>query len=79
MTQVEFLSTLGCHLCEVAESLIRRHLPHNVQLMLIDICEHDAYMARFAAAIPVLLNPASDRYLAWPFDGDQLDEFFSSL
>jgi hypothetical protein len=61
------LGTAGCHLCEVAESLIQRLqmvTPVSYQLLdIVRLTEDD--MSAFATEIPVLLTPKAR--LNYPF------------
>lgn len=55
------LGTSGCHLCDVAESIIQqlqRVAP--IQYQLLDITTlDDAMMAEFATLIPVVITPSA--------------------
>ena len=62
--------TEGCHLCEIAQTLIEQvdiHYQH------IDICENEALAERYGMSIPVLVQ--GKRELFWPFDAAQLQHF----
>lgn len=61
---VELLMTVGCHLCDEAESVVRRALPR-ATIGHVDIGESDAAIAQYGTRIPVLrLN---GKELDWPF------------
>ena len=62
--QIELLTTLGCHLCEQAETLVRQALP-GVEIVKVDIAEDDALIERYGTVIPVLRH--GTRELRWPF------------
>ena len=62
--RVELLMTLGCHLCEDAEQVVRRALPQ-ADIAFVDIGDSDADIERYEQRIPVLRY--ADRELDWPF------------
>ncbi|MDD8059241.1 MULTISPECIES: glutaredoxin family protein [Shewanella] len=62
--------TEGCHLCEIAQSLIEQT---DIQYHHVDICDDAALAERYGISIPVLVQ--DDRELFWPFDATQLQEF----
>lgn len=75
--QLLFYTTVGCHLCEEAA----RMLPHveqqfGVSVRVIDIASDEALVERYGVRIPVLLNPANDRELGWPFQYQDLPSLF---
>ena len=76
-------STLGCHLCELAEDLLMPFVTQgSVQVTVIDIAEDNALIAAYGTAIPVLRNseePGQGRELRWPFTTPELTHFFSSV
>ena len=71
--QLLLYSTLGCHLCEVAEALIKQNTAFNVKV--IDIAEDDKLMERYGVRIPALVYRGSSEELGWPFDAEQLQDF----
>ncbi|GAB5414072.1 MAG: glutaredoxin family protein [Congregibacter sp.] len=70
-------STEGCHLCELAEALIRQAEAGGQPLRwsVVDIADDDALFSRYGWHIPVL--KAGDAELRWPFDAEGLAEFLS--
>lgn len=60
-TQWWLLGTSGCHLCDVAESILQqlqRVTP--IQYQLLDIITlEDAMMSEFATLIPVIITPSA--------------------
>ena len=62
--KIELLTTLGCHLCEQAEALLRQALPM-AQIEKIDIAEDDALIEAYGERIPVVRY--AGRELGWPF------------
>ena len=73
-----FLTTSGCHLCELAEALLVAHLdPSAHQVGVIDIAYDDQLLERYGERIPVIKNEKTDAELGWPFDAEQLLDFIS--
>jgi glutaredoxin len=62
--KIELLTTLGCHLCEQAETLLRQALP-TAQIEKIDIAEDDALIEAYGERIPVVRYAGRER--GWPF------------
>lgn len=62
--KLELLTTLGCHLCEDAEAMVRQVFPR-ANLTLVDIAERDAWIERYGTRIPVLCYDGKE--LDWPF------------
>ncbi|GGP53634.1 thioredoxin family protein [Shewanella algicola] len=62
--------TEGCHLCEIAQSLIEQT---DIKYQHVDICDDASLAERYGISIPVLVQ--DDRELFWPFDVTQLQEF----
>lgn len=56
--------TMGCHLCEDAEAIVRRAIPQAV-VEHVDIAESDAGITRYGTRIPVLR--INGKELDWPF------------
>ncbi|OZG71232.1 thiol-disulfide isomerase [Hahella sp. CCB-MM4] len=77
--------TLGCHLCDDAQAIIRDVLEANpaiadiVNLNYADISDSDRMMALYAERIPVLGHEQSDKELNWPFDHQAFVEFLNSI
>ena len=67
-----------CHLCDVAEQLIRITLPSaDEDLEKVDVsADHQLYHL-YAAKIPVLKRWDTKEELNWPFDQQKLIEFLS--
>jgi hypothetical protein len=80
--QLTLYGTLGCHLCEEAEALLgEAHHPQGVaiDLVSVDIADHDEWMARYGLRIPVLRHTNSDRELDWPFGPSEVRHFLNNL
>lgn len=65
--------TLGCHLCEQAEILIRDML--GVAPRFVEITDDAELLERYGARIPVLQRRDSGEELDWPFDSKALQQF----
>jgi hypothetical protein len=71
VNELVLYSTHACHLCELAQTLLRsmpelRRRPCAV----VDIAEDESLVARYGARIPVLA--LADRELDWPFNADDV-------
>ena len=68
----QLFGTLGCHLCEQAESLLLPWVARGLQVELIDIADSEQHLQTYALLIPVLRRNDSGAELRWPFDAAQL-------
>lgn len=70
--------TLGCHLCDIAESIV---LPlasqYQLQISIVDIADDAQLESRYALHIPVLSY--DNRELNWPFDHSTTDQFLARI
>lgn len=65
----QLFSTLGCHLCELAEGLVAQEFSSHPQVwQVVDIAESEELMEQYGVRIPVLRCTRSGRELGWPFD-----------
>lgn len=73
------LGTSGCHLCELAEELIRECLvvKADITVELIDIAEQTQWQADYSTLIPVLLHTPTNKSLNWPFTKDDVKTFIN--
>ena len=69
MKDLILYSTLGCHLCEQAETLL---LQLNITYQKIDIAEQEKWQEHYAIKIPVLLNTPKQQELCWPFTIEEI-------
>ena len=72
-----FYTTSGCHLCEMALSMIyslQKKSPV-FSIKSIDISDDPVLVEKYGIRIPVLRNLNLDRELGWPFDENMLMEF----
>ena len=71
---VELLGTKGCHLCEVAERMVRRLASEaGVQILYLDIADDDTLVEAYGMRIPVLRTQPADKVneLGWPFTEEE--------
>lgn len=66
--------TEDCHLCELAAALLNAA---EVPFTAIDICDDETLAERYGVSIPVV-KALDERYLSWPFDATQLQEFLGA-
>jgi len=80
MRELELMSTLGCHLCEVATAvLIPVVNPAEFSVYEVDIAESEDLLDRYALRIPVLVDVKSQKELEWPFDEQTVQQFLLAL
>lgn len=66
-------STQGCHLCEMALTLIASF---GLTVEVIDIAFDERLFERYGVTIPVLSNGGSE--LNWPFDTEELKHWLDT-
>ena len=71
MITLTLYTTLGCHLCEQLEALVRQLANQAVLLTPVEISNDDTLMARYAQRIPVLAD-AEGKELDRGFDIERL-------
>jgi len=77
--KIQLLGTSGCHLCDVAEKIVRRMAPDlGFKFEKLDIASSDALVEQYGMVIPVLRSD-SGQELFWPFDEEQLFAWSKSL
>jgi hypothetical protein len=78
MRRFYLYSTLGCHLCDEAEAVLLPLLAHGAsEIEIIDIAEENL-IERYGTRIPVLHCVATGAELDWPFNLEQLQQWFLS-
>jgi hypothetical protein len=65
-------TTLGCHLCELAEEEIMPLVEHGLMVELIDIADSEALVDAYGLRIPVLRRLDTGAELSWLFDTEQV-------
>jgi hypothetical protein len=63
-------STLGCHLCELAEEQLAAFPALDIQFL--DIADSHVLVQEYGVRIPVLKNEITQEELGWPFNMQQL-------
>lgn len=75
---VTLFGTSACHLCEVAQDLLRATLnPEFFDVATVDIADSDTLIERYGVLIPVLRRDVDGSELNWPFDVEALIAFLS--
>ena len=71
--------TLGCHLCELAQSLVTPLAQAaGVRLEHVDIADDERLLESYGTRIPVLCaRGAQDEELGWPFDARAVGELLA--
>jgi hypothetical protein len=78
--KINLYSTLGCHLCEQAKSILwPLLLQYQHDLVEIDIATSDELIERYGIRIPVLSDTNNVNELNWPFGPQDVEQFFLSL
>ena len=80
-TRLFLFGTLGCHLCEEAETMaaVLERSNFDVDIEMIDIAEQEQWQEKYAIRIPVVYHPESRAELFWPFDIEEFKQFISEL
>ncbi|NVZ69757.1 glutaredoxin family protein [Pseudomonas costantinii] len=73
--ECQLFTTLGCHLCELAEDEIMPLVEHGLMVELIDIADSEALFEAYGLRIPVLRRVDTGVELGWPFDTEQVVSF----
>ncbi|MAY01459.1 MAG: thioredoxin family protein [Gammaproteobacteria bacterium] len=68
-------TTADCHLCDIAENMLRQQAVQAIQVELVDIIESEQLMQDYAERIPVLRFKDDDTELGWPFNDEVLRDF----
>jgi len=69
---IQLLGTSGCHLCDVAEKMVRGLLPPlGIDVLKVDIAADDKLVEQYGMLIPLMRNEKGQE-LGWPFDESQL-------
>lgn len=74
----QLFGTLGCHLCEQAQSLLIPWVAQGLLVELLDIVDDPKWLERYALTIPVLKRLDTQTELNWPFDAQRLAQFLAS-
>ncbi|MDN4504224.1 glutaredoxin family protein [Alteromonadaceae bacterium BrNp21-10] len=66
-------STDGCHLCELAQSVLQN--AGIVDYQIVDIATDDGLFSQYGTSIPVLKREDNNAELNWPFNIKEVMEF----
>ncbi|BBP75753.1 glutaredoxin family protein [Pseudomonas gingeri NCPPB 3146 = LMG 5327] len=75
LPECQLFGTLGCHLCEVAESVLMPLVEHGLMVELVDIADSEELFETYSLRIPVLRRADNGAELGWPFDAEQVVAF----
>lgn len=78
LPECQLFGTLGCHLCEAAESELMPLVEHGLLVELVDIDDAESLFLRYGLRIPVLRRADTGAELDWPFDTDQVVAFLDA-
>jgi len=79
MINIEFYTTVGCHLCEEAAVLYQPFVEQGIiQIDSIDIAESSQLVELYGIRIPVLKRLDNNAELGWPFDMGGLKDYLSN-
>ncbi|MFT7413436.1 MAG: glutaredoxin [Methylophagaceae bacterium] len=74
MTALILYTTTGCHLCELADTLLQtlaRH--HQLTIIATEIADDDELVQRYGLRIPVVQFP-DNTDIGWPFDQHDIEK-----
>lgn len=71
----QLFGTVGCHLCEMAETVLVPLIEPGLEINRIDIAEQESLLERYGLRIPVLRRCDNGKELNWPFDTEQVEQF----
>ena len=73
MTELNFYTTSGCHLCEYAAEMLDHLQQHAaVKVNEVDIATDEKLVERYGIRIPVVCRAADGEELGWPFSYEEL-------
>jgi hypothetical protein len=73
--ECQLFSTLGCHLCEQAESVLMPFVEHGLLVEVVDIADRAEWVDSYGLRIPVLRRLDTGAELDWPFEAEQVVTF----
>ena len=77
MASLILYGTTGCHLCEEAQAMVHQAL--GIALEMIEITDDPDLLACYSLRIPVLRHTATGTELDWPFEIEDVQQFYYSL
>lgn len=66
MVQLNFYTTIGCHLCDDAKQLLEQ-IKSPIKINEIEIADDDALIEQYGTLIPVVTIQDTEKALNWPF------------
>lgn len=80
MSQLILYSSLGCHLCEQAKTLVEPFMAGTSwQLQEVEIADSEQLVEQYGTSIPVLYRPADGQELKWPFTAKDLSLWLEAI
>jgi 3'-phosphoadenosine 5'-phosphosulfate sulfotransferase (PAPS reductase)/FAD synthetase len=80
MISLILYSTVGCHLCELAEEQLRQaQQQFDLRWRWTEIVDSEELMERYSLRIPVVVEPASGEEMGWPFTQPELQTWLAQL
>lgn len=80
MRKLILYTSLGCHLCEQALSVIHPLLGQfDLSLQQQEIADSDDLMDRYAVRIPVVRLESAELDLGWPFDAQAFARYIQDV
>ncbi len=72
--------TVGCHLCDIAQSIIDPIMSEfDHQCHLVDIAEDVNLLEEYGWLIPVFKHKGAIDYLKWPFSDVDVKEYIANV
>jgi len=73
MISLTLYTTAGCHLCDLADDILKTLVDHySLTIIHTEIGDDDALVERYGVRIPVLKFP-DDSELGWPFERQDIE------
>jgi hypothetical protein len=73
-------STSHCHLCEIAESLLKKlAAKYDLKCAVIEIADDSQLSALYEAKIPVLKRLDNNMEIYWPFSETDIELFINNI
>ncbi|KMT64121.1 glutaredoxin family protein [Catenovulum maritimum] len=77
MSELIFYTTEGCHLCDLAEQVLKNINLHQA-VKFVDISDSEALVKLYGTRIPVVEDTATSEVLCWPFDENSFIEWLKA-
>ena len=78
--KVKLYTTLGCHLCEDALTLLHLYSSQSrtLEIELVEISDSDSLIERYGVRIPVIQKVPGQTELGWPFNLLELTQYIEA-